>query len=73
MKRQVFCNDCKRETEIETTGDLGQFTGDLLTCPCGDCCVVPRYVSQNECWALFAIADLLTSSIEPVRTVSGDD
>lgn len=71
MKHSVFCNDCKRETEIEVAGDLGQYTGDLLTCPCGESCVVPRYI--DEVWALFAIADLLTPHIEPVRTVSDDD
>jgi hypothetical protein len=57
-KHPVFCYECLRRVEIEATGDLGQYTGDCLNCPCNrQETVIPRHITDHG-WAIFHPASL---------------
>ena len=58
MKNTIHCFGCHKRVELESCGDLWQFTGDTLDCPCGEEALVPRFVSELDGWCLVAIADL---------------
>ena len=58
MKTKVYCFDCCKILELEHCGDLGQYTGDTLICPCGESALVPRF-SDKTGWGLYPIAFLL--------------
>jgi hypothetical protein len=57
-KHSVTCYECRQQVEIEAAGDLGQYTGDCLTCPCNrQETVIPRRISGHG-WAIFHPASL---------------
>ena len=56
-KHNVFCYECRKWKDFEVAGDLGQYDGDTLDCPCGEEVIVPKCFSDSK-WGLFHVASL---------------
>jgi hypothetical protein len=64
MQHLVFCYQCQAWKTLEIAGDLGQYSGDTIECPCKEDVLVPKYfeVGPDSGWGLFHIADLEPAS-----------
>ncbi len=62
MIHTVLCTECWKNIEFELAGDLAQYGGDLLDCPCKGTYIVPRYTPDG--YVLFSIGDLVTPVVD---------
>jgi hypothetical protein len=59
MKHKVFCYECREYKIFEVGGDLSQYEGDTLDCPCKEEIIVPKYIGVNTVnFGLFHVASL---------------
>lgn len=55
MKHKVYCYQCKKFVDLDMAGDLGQFNGDTIDCPCGEETLAIKAIPL---YGLFSIYDL---------------
>lgn len=55
MKHRVYCYECRKFVDLEMAGDLGQYRGEGVNCPCGE---ETLFIKDISLYGLFSVHDL---------------
>lgn len=58
MNHLTYCYECHAWQRLEMAGDLGQYIGDTIDCPCKQEIVTPKIINDDGDYGLFHVANL---------------